>query len=149
MDDWGTHLPSGATPTKEGPPMDDRVREFLEKNHRAVMVTLRRDGTPHAARVGVGLVDGKLWSSGTKDRVRTGHLRRNNYSLLCVLADYQWLAIEARVKILDGPEAVEQNLALYRVLAGEPDDLDEYRAAMVAERRLIYEFGIERTYGTY
>ncbi|HET6318598.1 MAG TPA: hypothetical protein VFG86_19255 [Chloroflexota bacterium] len=40
-------------------------RAFLEANYGAVMVTLRPDGTPHAVRVGVALVDGKLWSSGT------------------------------------------------------------------------------------
>ena len=62
---------------------------------------------------------------------------------------WRWLGLETRVSILDGPEAVEQNLALYRVLAGDPEDLDEYRRAMVAERRLIYDFEIERAYGEY
>jgi hypothetical protein len=42
---------------------------------------------------------------------------------------------------------VDQNLALYRTLAGEPDDLEEYRSAMVAEQRLIYQFEVERSYG--
>jgi PPOX class probable F420-dependent enzyme len=102
--------------------------------------------------VGVGLVDGKLWSSGTQDRVRTKHLRRDPRSVLCVINDensYSWLGIESMVTIHDGPDAVDKNLALYRALAGEPDDLDEYRRAMVAEKRLIYEFSIERTYGMY
>ena len=44
-------------------------------------------------------------------------------------------------------EAVEQNLALYRVLAGEPHDLQEYKEAMVKEQRLIFEFEVERSYG--
>ena len=30
--------------------------------------------------------------------------------------------------------------------AGDPDDLDEYRAAMVAERRLVYVLTPERVY---
>ena len=46
-------------------------------------------------------------------------------------------------------DAVDKNLALYRVLAGEPRDLDEYRAAMVAEQRLVYAFEILRAYGQY
>lgn len=132
--------------------MDDKVREFLTKNHGAVMTTLKRDGSPHVARVGVGLVDGKLWSSGTQTRVRTRNLRRDNRATLCVLDfgnSYSWLAIESRVTILDGPDAVERNLALYRVLAGEPDDLEEYKRAMVEEQRLVYEFSIEKTYGGY
>ncbi|MGI8773890.1 MAG: PPOX class F420-dependent oxidoreductase [Actinomycetota bacterium] len=130
--------------------MDDKVRGFLDQHHTAVMTTTKKDGTPHVAMVGIGLVDGELWSSGTQDRVRTGHLRRLPKAALCVLDmdnRYSWLGIEATVDILDGPEAVEQNLALYRVLAGEPDDLEEYKAAMVKEKRLIYRFNIERTYG--
>jgi PPOX class probable F420-dependent enzyme len=129
--------------------VDGKVREFLEKNHGAIMVTLRKDGSPHVARVGVGLVDGRLWSSGTQTRVRTRHLRRDPRAGLFVMADgpWEWLGIEARVTILEGEDAAEKNLALYRTLRGDPDDVDEYLAAMRAEQRLIYEFAIERTYG--
>jgi PPOX class probable F420-dependent enzyme len=132
--------------------VDDEVREFLEKHHSAVMTTVKRDGRPHVARVAVGLVDGRLWSSGTQDRARTGHLRRDPRSTLMVLdlsTPYRWVALETTVQILDGDDAVDDNLALYRVLAGEPDDLEEYRKAMVSERRLIYQFDIERTYGMF
>ncbi|MEA2488206.1 MAG: hypothetical protein QOF16_1860 [Actinomycetota bacterium] len=132
--------------------MDDRVRKFLEQNHTAVQTTLRRDGTPHVAVIGVGLVDGKLWSSATETRIRTKHLRHDPRSSLCVLNStdrYNWLGLDCRVTILDGPEAVEQNLALYRSLAGEPDNLDEYKRAMVTEQRIIYEFDIEKAYGQY
>ena len=132
--------------------MEERVRGFLERHHSAVVATLKRDGTPHVARIGVGLVEGKLWSSGTQDRARTRHLRRDPRATLLVLNDhdpYNWLGLETRVTILDGPEAVEQNLALYRVLAGEPDDIEDYRRAMVEERRLIYEFSIEKAYGQF
>lgn len=132
--------------------MDTKVRDFLERNHAAVMTTLKKDGTPHVARVGVGLVDGKLWSSGTQTRVRTGHLRRDPRSTLVVLDygdRYSWMGLETTVTILDGEDAVDNNLALYRVLAGEPDDLQEYREAMVEEQRLIYEFSIHQTYGDF
>lgn len=132
--------------------MDERVRTFLENNHSAVMATIKPDGAPHVARVGIGLVDGKLWSSGTQTRVRTRHLRRDDRATLFVLDPknpYSWMGIESRVRILDGPDAPQLNLALYRALAGEPDDVDEYLEAMVKEQRLIYEFSIERTYGQF
>ncbi len=132
--------------------MDEAVETFLRDNHGAVMTTLKKDGTPHVARIGVGLVEGKLWSSSTKTRVRDKHLRRDPRSTLCVLhreTPYKWLGIESRVAIHNGPDAPEKNLPLYRVLAGEPDDVDEYLEAMVREQRLIYEFSIERTYGEY
>jgi PPOX class probable F420-dependent enzyme len=131
--------------------MDDKVRSFLEKHHGAVMVTLRKDGSPHAVRVGIGLVDGRLWSSGTRDRVRTGHVRRDPRAGLFVLGEnpWNWLALDSRVTILDGDDAPQLNLALYRELAGEPDDVDEYLEAMVAEKRLIYEFYVINAYGMY
>ena len=97
-------------------------------------------------------MEGKLWSSGTQTRVRTGHLRRDPRSTLCVLNTknrYEWLGLEANVNILDGDDAPQLNLALYRVLAGEPKDLDEYLEAMVKEQRLIYEFEITKAYGSY
>jgi PPOX class probable F420-dependent enzyme len=132
--------------------LDDRVRGFLEHHHSAVMATTREDGTPHLVKVVVGLVNGKLWSSGTQTRVRTRHLRRDPRAALLVLNNrdpYNWLGLECRVGIHQGEDAPQKNLALYRVLAGEPDDLDEYLRAMVAEQRLIYEFSIVRAYGQY
>lgn len=130
--------------------MDDNVREYLEQNHDTVMTTVKKDGMPHVARVSCGLVEGKLWSSGTRTRIRTKHLRRDPRAALMVLDSsnrYRWLGLECNVTILDGDDAPELNLKLYRTLAGEPDDLDEYLQAMVKEERLIYEFEIVKSYG--
>ena len=83
--------------------------------------------------------------------MRTRHLRRDPRCTLFVFDPeeaWRWLALETTVTILDGPEAPELNLTLYRVLAGEPGDLDEYLRAMVAEERLIYEFDVHHAYGT-
>jgi PPOX class probable F420-dependent enzyme len=132
--------------------MDDKVRAFLERNHAAIMVTTKPDGTAHVARVGVGLVDGDLESSGTKGRKRTEHLRRDPRATLAVIdADnaWSWLGLETTVTIFDGDDGAERNLALYRVLAGEPDDVAGYLAAMRSEQRLIYRFTILRAYGQY
>jgi PPOX class probable F420-dependent enzyme len=116
------------------------------------MATIKKDGQPHVARISCGLVDGKLWSSGGQTRARTRFLRRDPRATLFVFggSDAQaWMGLECRVNILDGPDAVDQNLALYRSIAGEPSDLEEYRAAMVSEQRLIYEFEVTRAYGQY
>ena len=139
-----------------------RERDFIEHNSAAAMTTLGRDGTPHTVRIAVGLVDGKLWSSGTQDRVRTKHLRRDPRSTLYV-HDNKWayLAIDATVRILDGPDAPEQNLALFRKLQkqddphgtiqwqGQPRTPEEALRFFVDEQRLIYEFEPVRAYGLY
>jgi PPOX class probable F420-dependent enzyme len=133
--------------------MDERIEKFLKDNHLAVMTTLRPDGSPHSVMVGVGLVDGRLWSSGTQDRVRTKHLRKDNRATLLLLNrdnPWSWISIDSHVTILDGPDAVDRNQALYEVITGgPPENLEEYRQAMVDERRLIHEFSIDRTYGSY
>jgi hypothetical protein len=51
--------------------LTDQQRAFLEHNHGAAMITLRPDGTANAVRVGVALLDGLVWSSGTQARRRT------------------------------------------------------------------------------
>ena len=133
--------------------MDDRVRAFLDRHHGAIHATLRKDGSPHVARIGVGLVDGKLWSSATKTRLRTKHLRNDPRSSLLVMNSkdpQNWVGLDCKVTILDGPDAPQLNLALYRVVAGrDPDDIDEYLEAMVKEQRIIFEFAVLRTYGQF
>jgi len=133
---------------------------FLEQNHGAAMITLRADGTPGAVRVGVALVDGKLWSSGTQGRTRTRNLRRDARSTVFVYENngFRYLTIEAQVTILEGPSAPEQNLKLFRVMQNKPSGAlawsgnpsvpeDEFLRAMVDEQRLIYEFEPRHVYG--
>jgi PPOX class probable F420-dependent enzyme len=135
---------------------------YLENNHGAAMITLRTDGTPHVARVGVAVVEGKLWSSGTQSRVRTRHVRRDPRATLFVFdQQYGYLAIESTVRVIEGPDVPELSLRLFRTMqAGMPHikrgtlrwygrelTAEQFREAMVDEQRLIYEFQPIRTYG--
>lgn len=132
---------------------------FLEQNHGAGMITLRPDGTPAAVRIGVALVDGRLWSSGTQSRKRTAHLRRDPRSTLFVYegAGFRYLTVESRVTILDGPDAPALNVRLFRVMQNRPTgpilwygadkSEPEFLAQMVAEERLIYQFDPVRAHG--
>ena len=143
--------------------MDERIQSFLESNHSAAMTTLRADGTPHVVRVGVALVGGRIWSSGTQTRVRTKHLRRDSRSTLFVYDnEWRWLGTECTITILDGPDAPQLHLRLFKVMqqgmlvpAGQINwfgrlmSHDEFLKTMVEEQRLIYEFNIVRAYGMY
>src|SRR4051795_6341446 len=94
---------------------------FLEKNRSAAMITVARDGTPKVARVGVALVDGKLWSSGTEERARTKRLRRDPRCTLFVFdASFAWLALETTVTILDGPDVTQLHVTLFRTMQDRP-----------------------------
>jgi PPOX class probable F420-dependent enzyme len=138
----------------------DAHTTFLEKNHGAAMITLRADGTAHSVRVGVALVDGKLWSSGTQNRARTKHVRRDPRSTLWVFdSQFLWLTIESTVTLLEGPAAIDHNVQLFRVMQSRPNgplqwfgkELDEpgFRQQMVDEQRLIYQFEPQRLYGLF
>jgi PPOX class probable F420-dependent enzyme len=143
--------------------LGDRERAFLKEHRAAAMVTLREDGTPHAVRVGVVLVDGKLWSSGRRDRVRTAHLRRDPRATLFVFGPgWDYLTLEATVTILDGPEVPEMSLTLFREMqrrmpnaassgnvmwGGEEKTPEEFVRIMEEEGRVIYEFDVKRSYG--
>jgi len=135
---------------------------FLRRHRSAAMATLRANGTPHTVRIGVAVVDGKIWSSGTRDRVRTRHLRRDPRSTLFVFdSEWRWLALECRVRILDGSDAPDLNLRLFQEMQrgqapagriawfGTEHTTDEFLDIMRDERRLIYEFHVDRVYGVY
>ncbi len=51
--------------------LSDPARAVIEASRAAAMITTRKNGTAHAVRVGVALVEGKLWSSGTADTEKT------------------------------------------------------------------------------
>jgi len=132
---------------------------FIGQHPAAAMITVGKDGFAKSARVGVAVVDGKIWSSGTAARVRTRRLRRDPRASLFVFdgTGFGWLGIDATVSILDGADAPGRNLRLMRQMQGRPTgrvswfdgELDEaaFLDAMVAEGRLIYEFDVQRTYG--
>src|SRR3954451_23188671 len=97
--------------------LSDEQRTFLEQNRSAAMVTLRRDGSPHAVRVGIALIDGKVWSSGAPDRVRTRFLRRDpRCTVFVVGSGYGYLTMEGRVTILDGPDAPDRSVRLFQTM---------------------------------
>jgi len=128
--------------------LSDEQVYFLMRQHSAAMITIGEGGWPRPVRVGIALVDGKLWSSGTQDRVRTRRLHRDPRCTLFVFDQaFRWLALETTVTILEGPEAAAQNLRLFRVMQNRPNgplswfggELDEnaFLQAMAEEHRLI------------
>lgn len=129
--------------------MDERVRQFLEEVHTGAMVTVRPNGSAHVARVTVGLVDGKVWSTGTRNRVRTRHLRTNPRATFFLFdpRSRRWLGLEGRVTILDGPDTPEKCLAFRRATGQPPADVDAFLREMVEQERVIYELEVERVYG--
>src|SRR3954447_135523 len=93
---------------------------FLDDHHSAAMITVA-DGVAKVARVGIAVVDGRIWSSGTEGRKRTARLRADPPCTLYVHDPRPaWGALETTVAILDGPDAPELNLRMFRQMQGRP-----------------------------
>ena len=140
--------------------LSSRDLEFLRKNRSAAMITVGEDAMAKVARVGVAVVDGKIWSSGTRDRRRTARLRTNPRCTLYVYDDsFSWLALECDVSILEGAVVPELSVRLFRVMQDKPEGPlswfggelgdDAFMQAMVDEGRVIYEFDVTRAYGMH
>jgi PPOX class probable F420-dependent enzyme len=124
-------------------------------NRESVLTTLRKDGRPQLSNVlqGVG-DDGAIRISTTADRAKYANLRRTPWAALHVNGPNFWsyAVIEGDVTlsaVAADPDdaAVDELVELYRSLQGEHDDWDDYRAAMVRDRRVVVRIHPTRAYG--
>jgi hypothetical protein len=138
-------------------------RRFLEDHQVAAMITVGADGWGKAVKMEPAVVDGRLWSASHQHKVRTRRLRRDPRATLFYDGEGPaWLALEAVVSILDGPEVPHQLVRLMRVRQGRPAgplswhgengtdaelDEDDFVRVMIDEGCLIYDFDVRRAYG--
>ncbi|HUZ43565.1 MAG TPA: PPOX class F420-dependent oxidoreductase [Acidimicrobiales bacterium] len=126
----------------------DSARQFIRDNHRAVLATLRSDGQPQLSPVTVGLDDHDRVIISTRETAMKVHnLRRSPRAWLCVMTERffgDWAQIEGEVEIVPLPEAMDILVEYYRSVSGEHPDWDEYRQAMVDQRRVILRVSIDR-----
>lgn len=129
--------------------------DFARDRRQAVLTTLKRDGRPQLSNI-VYLVgdDGTIRISVTGDRAKTANLRRDPRASIHVTADDFWsyCVIEADASMT--PEAaapddatVDALVDWYRAMSGEHPDWDDYRQAMVSERRLLLTLSPTHAYG--
>jgi PPOX class probable F420-dependent enzyme len=126
----------------------DEARDFLRDNHRAVMSTFRADGRPQLSPVGATVdADGRVIVSTREPAMKVRNLRRDPRVSLVVMNNQfygDWAQVEGTAEIVSQPEALELLVDYYRRIAGEHPDWDDYRQAMVQERRVLVRFEIER-----
>ena len=128
---------------------------FARERRQGVLVTIRANGRPQLSNILFVPGSGDtLLVSLTDDRAKTKNLRRDPRASLYVLGDnfYQYVVLEAAAQLSPlaadpHDETVDALVAYYRAGQGEHPDWDEYRAAMVADRRLVLTLRPERAYG--
>ena len=126
----------------------DEARAFLRDNHQAVLATFRRDGRPQLSPVAAGIDDeGRVEISSRETAMKVKNLRRDPRISLCLLGPHwyaQWGQVEGTAEIVDQPEALDLLVGYYRRISGEHPDWDEYRQAMIDEKRVLVRFAIDR-----
>ncbi len=105
------------------------------------MLATRTSSGIQQSPVLVGVDDeGRLTVSSRETAFKTKNLRQDPWAQLCVLNDGffgDWIYVEGEAEVVSLPEAMEPLVEYYRGISGEAEDWDEYRAAMVRERRVI------------
>jgi PPOX class probable F420-dependent enzyme len=126
----------------------DDARAFVREHSHAVLMTMRRDGTPQSSPVGVTVdAEGRVVVSSRETAYKTRNLRRDPRAWLCVFPDAfygSWVQVEGVVEVLSLPDAMEPLVDYYRRIAGEHPDWDDYRRAMREEQRCLLRVALTR-----
>jgi PPOX class probable F420-dependent enzyme len=135
---------------------DDKLLAVISGNSLGVLATIKRDGRPQMSNVTYHFDARSLAIevSITEPRAKTRNLRRDPRASVLVASDDGWsYAVAEGNAILTPPaaapddETVEALITLYRNVAGEHPDWDDYRAAMVTDRRVLLRLPITHVYG--
>ena len=135
---------------------DDKLLALIADNSLGVLATIKRDGRPQLSNVTYHFDPRALTIevSVTEPRAKTRNLRRDPRASLLVSSEDGWAyAVAEGTATLSAPAAapdddtVESLITLYRKIAGEHPDWDEYRRAMVVDRRVLLRLPIHHLYG--
>jgi PPOX class probable F420-dependent enzyme len=135
---------------------DERLHALLANAHHGVLVTLRANGRPQLSNVGHTYDPDRrlIRVSITATRVKTRNLRRDPRASYHVASRdfWHWAVADATAELTpvatDLHDAtVDELVDVYRSIAGEHPDWDDFRRAMVRDQRLVAKLHVEHVYG--
>jgi PPOX class probable F420-dependent enzyme len=134
----------------------DLLTDLIAGHHQGTLATLRRNGRPQLSVVSYAFDRefGVVRVSITADRAKYKNLQRDPRASLQVSARGGWSYAVAEADAELSPVATDEHdatvaelISLYRDIQGEHPDWDDYRRAMVADRRVVLRLQISRVYG--
>ncbi|WP_371657127.1 MULTISPECIES: PPOX class F420-dependent oxidoreductase [unclassified Streptomyces] len=135
---------------------EEALLKLVAAEKGGVLATLKRDGRPQLSNVNHAYYaeEGVIKVSLTDDRAKTKNLRRDPRASYHVTSDDRWAWTVAEGVADLSPVAadphdatVEELVQLYRDVQGEHPDWEDYRRAMVRDRRVVLRLRVERAYG--
>ncbi len=135
-------------------PIDQALR-WAAGRTPAVLITIRADGSPQSSDVAFAVINDEIVISITDDRAKTANMRRDPRVVLHITAPSEWSYVafsgDATLSpVTTSPEdtTADELAAYYETVTGGPHpDWEEYRAAMIAEKRLIARLRPTRAVG--
>lgn len=130
--------------------------EWAAERSLAALITIRSDGRPQSSDIVYDFDGGMFAISVTEGRAKTANLRRDPRAVLHVsdAGSWSYVSFDGSVELLataaDPDDATCDALVRYyeRVSGGPHPDWEEYRRAMVDERRLVVRFTPSAATGT-
>jgi len=132
------------------------LKDLLADAHLGVLATIKRDGRPQLSDVShqFDQEPDTIRVSITDGRAKTANLRRDPRASLHVrsqrgrgYAVAEGIAQLSQIAADPMDVTVEALIDLYRVIRGEHPDWDEYREAMVSDRRILLTILVDNIYG--
>lgn len=128
--------------------------EFVANRRKGVVITIKQDGRPHASNILYAANEGTVRISVTTGRAKTHNLERDPRASLHVTSDdfWHWVVVEGTASFspmadADEPATLEALRQLYRDIAGEHADWDDYDEAMISEERMVLTIDLTHAYG--
>ena len=126
----------------------DELQDFVRPRHQGVLLTTRRDGSPQASLVTMGLdTEGRVVVSSYPERAKVHNIRRDPKASMVVTSDDfggEWVQVDGIAEVIDLPDAVEPLVEYFRVISGEHPDWGDYRQAMVTQGKCLIRLTIDR-----
>ncbi|MCV7153839.1 PPOX class F420-dependent oxidoreductase [Mycolicibacterium pyrenivorans] len=115
--------------------------DFIRPRHRMVLTTFRAGESLQSSPV-TGGVDGqgRIVVASYPQRAKAANIRRRPRASVVVLSDDfngPYVQVDGPAEVVDLPEALEGLVEYFRSVAGEHPDWDEYRQAMVDQRKCL------------
>lgn len=115
--------------------------DFIRPRHRMVLTTFRAGESLQSSPVTGGVdQDGRIVIATYPQRAKTANIRRRPRASVVIMSDDfngPYVQVDGHAEVIDLPAALNPLVEYFRSVAGEHPDWDEYRQAMLDQRKCL------------
>lgn len=129
----------------------EQARAFIRRHHRAILATVRADGSTQLSPVLAGVdEEGRVEISSNDGKAKVRNLRRDPRAALLVMTEKfferRWIQIDGTAEVVSLPQAADALVGYeHRIVdGGETPDDDELRRRHAESGAVLIRITIER-----